>query len=116
NQGLTIRPQRHGRGVQAAGHSRDDRRASMTAVPNRTDFETTHAGQAPWDIGRPQQAFPNVADRITGSVLDAGCGAGEHALFLAGRAATVTAIASREEPLRPAGGLPRRGRSTAGGP
>ena len=52
----------------------------MTDVPKRQDFETAYAGQAPWDIGRPQQAFLGVADRITGSVLDAGCGTGDNAL------------------------------------
>ena len=46
----------------------------MTAVPKRTDFEAAYAGQAPWDIGRPQQAFLAVADRVAGSVLNAGCG------------------------------------------
>jgi SAM-dependent methyltransferase len=40
---------------------------------------------APWDIGRPQDAFVRVASAggITGSVLDAGCGTGEHALLAA---------------------------------
>ena len=49
-------------------------------VPDRNTFESAYAGQAPWDIGRPQKAFLDVADRITGSVLDAGCGTGENAL------------------------------------
>jgi hypothetical protein len=48
----------------------------MSSLPDRNTFETAYAGQAPWDIGRPQQAFLDVADRITGSVLDAGCGTG----------------------------------------
>jgi SAM-dependent methyltransferase len=40
---------------------------------------------APWDIGRPQDAFVNVAvaERFEGAVLDAGCGTGEHALLAA---------------------------------
>lgn len=40
---------------------------------------------APWDIGRPQDAFVRVASEggLTGSVLDAGCGTGEHALLAA---------------------------------
>jgi SAM-dependent methyltransferase len=35
-----------------------------------------HAG--PWDIGRPQPAFARLADegRLTGRLLDAGCGTG----------------------------------------
>ena len=58
-----------------------------------------YAGQAPWDIGRPQKAFVDVADRITGSVLDAGCGTGENALFFAGRGHTVTGIDFLDEPI-----------------
>jgi cyclopropane fatty-acyl-phospholipid synthase-like methyltransferase len=45
-----------------------------------------------------------VAGRITGSVLDAGCGTGEAALFLAGRGHPVTGIDFLEEPIRRARG------------
>ena len=55
----------------------------MTTVPNRSTFENAYAGQAPWDIGKPQQVFVDVADRVTGSVLDAGCGTGDNALYFA---------------------------------
>jgi cyclopropane fatty-acyl-phospholipid synthase-like methyltransferase len=72
----------------------------MADVPKRTDFETAYAGQAPWDIGRPQQPFVDTADRITGSVLDAGCGTGEAALVLAGRGHPVTGIDFLDEPIR----------------
>jgi SAM-dependent methyltransferase len=39
----------------------------------------------PWDLGRPQPAIVRLADRngFKGAVLDAGCGSGEHALYLA---------------------------------
>jgi ubiquinone/menaquinone biosynthesis C-methylase UbiE len=39
-------------------------------------------GTAPWDIGRPQDAFERLASegRWKGAVLDSGCGSGEHAL------------------------------------
>jgi hypothetical protein len=49
----------------------------MDTVPKET-FQSIYAGQAPWDIGRPQPAFLAVADQITGPVLDAGCGTGDH--------------------------------------
>jgi cyclopropane fatty-acyl-phospholipid synthase-like methyltransferase len=62
-------------------------------------FEAMYAGQAPWDIGKPQQAFVNVADRITGSVLDAGCGTGDTALFLAGRGCKLTGIDFLDVPI-----------------
>src|SRR5437660_6632288 len=71
----------------------------MTDVPKRTDFESAYAGQAPWDIGRSQKALLGVADRIAGSVLDAGCGTGENALFFAGRGCRVTGIDFLEEPI-----------------
>lgn len=42
----------------------------------------------------------DVADRITGSVLDAGCGTGESDLNFVGRGCTVTGIDFLEEPIR----------------
>jgi cyclopropane fatty-acyl-phospholipid synthase-like methyltransferase len=72
----------------------------MTPVPDRSTFESAYAGQAPWDIGRPQKPFIDMADRITGSVLDAGCGTGETALFFAGRGWQVTGIDFIEEAIR----------------
>ena len=40
-------------------------------------------GPAPWDFGGPQPAIVRVADRFTGTVLDAGCGSGANALHVA---------------------------------
>ena len=71
----------------------------MSNVPNRETFESAYAGQAPWDIGRPQKAIIDVADRIAGSILDAGCGTGENALFFAGRGHKVTGIDFLAEPI-----------------
>ena len=34
----------------------------MSDVPSREAFEAMYAGKAPWDIGRPQRAFVEVAD------------------------------------------------------
>ncbi len=48
-------------------------------------FHQSYAGQAPWDTGRPQPDLVALADRVRGSVLDVGCGTGEHALFYAAR-------------------------------
>src|SRR5207248_1770752 len=70
------------------------------ALPDRNTFESAYAGQAPWDIGRPQQALMAGADRIAGSVLDAGYGTGENALFFAGRNCQVTGIDFLEEPIQ----------------
>jgi len=68
-------------------------------IPDRSTFEAMYAGQAPWDIGKPQKPFIDVADRITGSVLDAGCGTGDTALFLAERGCKVTGIDFIEEAI-----------------
>jgi SAM-dependent methyltransferase len=48
-------------------------------------FEQMYQGQAPWDTGRPQPAVVKLAEsgKIRGSVLDVGCGTGEHVLYFA---------------------------------
>ena len=63
-------------------------------------FADFYAGEAPWEIGRPQGPFAAAADRVRGPVLDAGCGTGEHALFFAARGHRVTGIDFVEEPIR----------------
>jgi SAM-dependent methyltransferase len=73
---------------------------TMTPVPDRSTFESAYAGQAPWDIGRPQKPFVEMADQVTGSVLDAGCGTGDTALFLACRGCKVTGIDFLEVPIQ----------------
>lgn len=68
---------------------------------DRSRFETLYAGAPPpWDIDRPQKAFMHIANRIAGSVLDAGCGTGENALFLAALGRRVTGIDFLEAPIR----------------
>jgi len=60
----------------------------------RERFESLYQRQAPWDIGGPQPAFVRLeeAGEIKGSVLDAGCGTGENALYLAARGHEVWGI------------------------
>jgi cyclopropane fatty-acyl-phospholipid synthase-like methyltransferase len=59
-------------------------------------WDASYTGEtpAPWDIGRPQPVFVRLADegRLTGRLLDAGCGTGENALLAASRGADVTGI------------------------
>jgi SAM-dependent methyltransferase len=52
------------------------------------------AGTPPWDIGRPQPSFLELAEHgvLTGRVLDVGCGTGEHALMAAARGLEATGI------------------------
>jgi SAM-dependent methyltransferase len=50
------------------------------------DWEAAYSGPPPpWDIGRPQPAFVRLAEAgaLSGDLLDAGCGTGEHALLAA---------------------------------
>jgi SAM-dependent methyltransferase len=67
---------------------------------DRATFENLYAGPAPWDIGRPQEQFVAIADQVTGAVLDAGCGTGEHALFFAARGHRVVGIDFVPEAIR----------------
>lgn len=58
----------------------------MSSTPTSSDFDSAYeAYSAPWVIGEPQPAVVELerAGRIRGSVLDVGCGAGEHTIHLA---------------------------------
>ncbi len=58
----------------------------MTAADAAHDWDDSYAGASPpWDIGRPQPAFVRLADAgaLTGALLDAGCGTGEHTILAA---------------------------------
>ena len=68
-------------------------------VHDRTSFESLYTGQPRWEIGRPQKALLDVADQITGSIFDSGCGTGENALFFAKRGHKVTGIDFLPEPV-----------------
>jgi ubiquinone/menaquinone biosynthesis C-methylase UbiE len=74
----------------------------MSDTLGRDTFETLYTKKPPWDIGRPQPAFVEVADRMTGAILDAGCGTGENALFFAQRGHAVLGIDFLEGPIREA--------------
>src|SRR4029077_15845016 len=59
------------------------------------DFDALYAAGTPaWDIGRPQPAFVELADRgrVVGRILDVGCGTGEHALMAAALGLDATGI------------------------
>lgn len=71
----------------------------MSNVPDKERFEEIYQGKPPWDIGKPQSAFVEAADQIVGSVLDAGCGTGENALYFAARGQRVTGIDFLPQPI-----------------
>ena len=67
----------------------------MTAADERAWFDRVdREGSAPWDIGRPQFVWIGLVDEgvIRSPVLDSGCGAGYHAILLAGRGHEVLGI------------------------
>ncbi|WAC05317.1 MAG: class I SAM-dependent methyltransferase [Methanoregula sp.] len=67
-------------------------------------FDAAYRGTPPWDIGRPQKEFVELARRgeVAGSVLDIGCGTGEQALFFAQRGHEVWGIDSTPLAIRKA--------------
>ena len=74
-----------------------DSRSQATSQKSISDSEFDKAytsGRPPWDIGQPQPAFVALAHagRITGKVLDVGCGTGENALFLCQRGIDVLGL------------------------
>ena len=66
----------------------------MTRPEEGWDSSYRQEQPPPWDIGRPQPVFAALIDagRISGDVLDAGCGTGEHALLLAAHGAKVIGV------------------------
>lgn len=68
---------------QAPGYRRD---SQVNSTPTLSDFNAAYETyRAPWIIGEPQPAVVELERNgwISGSVLDAGRGAGEHTILLA---------------------------------
>jgi cyclopropane fatty-acyl-phospholipid synthase-like methyltransferase len=72
----------------------------MSNLHDRSHFENSYAGKPPWDVGKPQGAIAESVDLVTSPVLDAGCGTGENALFLAASGHQVAGIDFIEEAIR----------------
>lgn len=84
------------RAAPAAGDGRpiseaDRRAAAAFADDARLRFEARYERLPSWDVPRPQPLFMELFEqgRIQDPVLDAGCGSGENALFLAAQGLAV---------------------------
>jgi cyclopropane fatty-acyl-phospholipid synthase-like methyltransferase len=77
--------------------------------PRHHDFDASYAGTPPWDIGRPQPGFLELAEGgvLRGRVLDVGCGTGEHALMAARLGHEATGIDSAQTAITIAQGKAR---------
>jgi SAM-dependent methyltransferase len=67
----------------------------MTEADGARDWDDSYAGPAPpWDIGRPQPVFVGLAENgaLSGELLDAGCGTGEHTILAANHGADALGI------------------------
>jgi SAM-dependent methyltransferase len=80
------------KGRRATSHER------MTGLPWDASY---HHGPAPWDVGHPQPAIVRLVSKggFAGTVLDAGCGTGEHALYLASLGLSVLGVDVAETAL-----------------
>ncbi|WP_209019657.1 class I SAM-dependent methyltransferase [Halorussus marinus] len=65
----------------------------MTDDP-ATWWDEAYEGDPPWENGRPQPALVDLveAGALDGRILDAGCGAGTHACYLAARGRSVVGV------------------------
>ena len=83
---LVYRPTTHKLGGIMTETERPSALTGHTRAREAEDFESVYMqGIPPWDIGRAQPAFAELAERglLAGRVLDAGCGTGEHTLMAA---------------------------------
>src|SRR6516225_2777834 len=79
--------------------SRDENRQLVIAGNPKEGFEKFLSVIDKSILMRIEMSRMDAADKVVGSVLDAGCGTGEHALFFAARGHVVTGFDFLEEPI-----------------
>lgn len=62
--------------------------------PSKKTFDEWYQEVPPWDIGHPQKAFMELETdgKLSGRILDVGCGTGENALFLSSKGHHVSGV------------------------
>jgi 2-polyprenyl-3-methyl-5-hydroxy-6-metoxy-1,4-benzoquinol methylase len=97
-----VRPTRHSETGRSSGTA-PLARAYARDMADR--FETAYLeGSPPWDIGRAQPELVSLAEasRITGRVIDLGCGSGENAISFAMAGLEVVGVDGSPEAIRQA--------------
>ncbi len=76
------------------GSWNDHESVSSSTIIERPSWDSAYEGSPPWDIGRPQPAFVELAraGKLQGEVLDVGCGTGEQTLLAAKHGAQATGV------------------------
>jgi SAM-dependent methyltransferase len=93
---------------QLAQRFRPERQDALGRLPRQGSqgFDAMYASRPPWDIGRPQPAFQELAaaGALRGRVLDVGCGTGEQALMAAELGLEATGVDAAPSAIRIAEG------------
>lgn len=86
--------------MNASPHPHEANAGEANARHTHEGFSLMYHRNPPWETGRPQPPFLEIADAVRGPVLDAGCGTGSTSMYLAERGLEVTGVDFVEEAIR----------------